>query len=120
MGYERHNAILVTSWSEPLVAEAQAEASRLFDGIAPVTPVMRTSVNGYHSFAVLPDGSKEGWDHSKKGDEARTELLRWMNERRYSDGSSPLDWVEVQYGDDNDETIVTRHSDEPQYTDVIA
>jgi hypothetical protein len=120
MGYERHHAILITSWDDQIAAKAHAEATRLFDDIAPVTPVMHASVNGYYSFAVLPDGSQEGWNHSKEGDEARTDLIRWMNAQRYSDGSSPLDWAEVQYGDDNNVSVVTRHSDEPQYTDVIA
>ena len=114
MGYSRNHAIIITTHDPSLMVQAEAVALRLFLYVAPVTPVMRHPVNGSASFAILPDGSKEWWDHSNRGDEARTDLIRWMNEQRYSDGSSPFDWVEVQYGDDNGETIVIRHSDEPQ------
>ena len=120
MGYDRNHAIIVSaSYASELLDAAHTEAQRMFQGIAPVTPIYGSPVNHLLTFAVLPDGSKEWWDHSNAGDEARTELLRWLNAHRYDDGSSPFEWVEVQYGDDNRKTVVTRHSDEPQY-DIIA
>lgn len=61
---------------------------------------------------TLPDGSKEGWEHSDVGDKARDSYTDWLKAQAYEDGSSPLQWVEVQYGDDNGETKIIRHSDE--------
>ena len=62
-----------------------------------VTELVESGVNGYLSFAVLPDGSKEGWDEAEAGERARdaivAELRRWV----YDDGSSPVEWVEVEY-----------------------
>jgi len=75
MGDFVHHAILVTDYGvadshEALVA-AHAVALRLFNGVAPVTPITASLRNGYSSFAVFPDGSKEGWNLSDLGDDAR-------------------------------------------------
>jgi hypothetical protein len=121
MGYERHHAIIVTTWDKDLAEQARAEAERIFsrDGhpglrLAPVSPILETIVNSVYTFMVAPDGSKDGWDHSDAGDVARAELIAYLNAQRYRDNSSPFDWVEVQYGDDWNETIVVSHSDEAE------
>ena len=112
MGYIRHHAIVVTGFDEK-IGSAWHIASVLFAGIAPVTPVTDEVVNGYRSFAVLPDGSKEGWEASAEGDDARAEFIDWMRQQENKDGSSPWSWVEMQYGDDEHDTKVVVHSDEP-------
>ena len=109
MGYMRHHAIVVTTYSASHIADAHVKATAL--GLNP-TPIQESAINTYVSFAVLPDGSKEGWDESDTGDTRRDAFIAWMNAQRFSDGSSPLDWAEVQYGDDEGETCITRHSDE--------
>lgn len=55
--------------------------------------------NDYWTFAFLPDGSKEGWDTSDRGDEYR-EQFEDLFSFRYEDGSSPFDVVHVRFGDD--------------------
>lgn len=74
-------------------------------------------MNFYESFFVAPDGSKEFWEISEAGDRLRDEFVAWLNEQRFADGSSPFDWVEVQYGDDERETKIIRHSDEMELVD---
>ena len=103
MGYIRHHAIVVTGWRSDEVEEAHGEAVEL--GCA-CSPVVASRTNGYVSFCVFPDGSKEGWDESEQGNDRRNGLILWMRER------VDLDWVEVQYGDDERETKIVRHSDE--------
>src|SRR5262249_28308421 len=76
------------------------------------SPIMSSKVNEWHTIVVPPDGSKEGWDESDRGDAGRKRLIEWLDSKRYEDGSSPYDWAEVQYGDDNGESRVTAHSDE--------
>lgn len=107
MGYMRHHAIVVTSWDDELLAEAHKKASEIFSQVAPVTP---ETVNGYVSFLVAPDGSKEGWDHSDKGDEARETFIKYLESKRYEDGSTSLDYVEVQFGDDEGVTTIIKNS----------
>lgn len=117
MGYMRHHAIVVTGSDYP-AAEAALTAAHDFaerNG-GTVSPIVASPTNGYgyQSFAVFPDGSKEGWEDSDLGDARRAALVKFMDTFRYADGSGPLRWVEVQYGDDNSETRVVAHSDEPQ------
>ena len=68
-------------------------------------------VNNYRSFAIVPDGSKEGWPESDEGDEGRDRFIEWLDTQRYDDGSPRQRWVEVQFGDDDEETKVCRDSD---------
>lgn len=104
MGYVRHHAIIVTG-VEPHIYEARATAEEIFrrmgsgefpdDRIAAVTEVTESTMNGYQSFMVAPDGSKEWWDHSDRGNEARAEFIKWLKE----DGG--MYWAEVQFADDD-------------------
>jgi hypothetical protein len=109
MGYMRHHAIVVTGMHGDWIDRAHAEAARIFPWVSPISD---EGVNGAKSFFVPPDGSKEGWGESDEGDARRAQFIAWLNAQRYEDQSSPLDWVEVQYADDNLETLVCRHSDE--------
>jgi hypothetical protein len=107
MGYFRHHAIVVTTPLDDDARVAHAEAVRTFEGTgapgAQVTPLLRPTLNDYVSFAVLPDGSKEGWTESDDGDTARDAFVAYLASRH-------LSWVEVQFGDENGEQIVTRAS----------
>lgn len=113
MGYIRHHAIIVTAPDYDLgnatLREARDFAARN-GGL--VSEIVQSTINGYQSFVMFPDGSKEGWPESELGDARRAALIAFMDTKRYSDGSGPLDWAEVQYGDDNRETRVIAHSDE--------
>ena len=105
----RHHAIVVSSWSEEDIKRAHSKAQEIFPWVSPISPPM---TNGYASFFIPPDGSKEGWERSDFGDGERNQFIDWLDTQRYGDGSSPLGWVEVQFYDDYNESIVTRHSDE--------
>jgi hypothetical protein len=111
MGYMRHHAIVVTSYDVKRIDAAHNEAARL--GLD-ITGILQAAVNEWHTFLVGPDGSKEGWDESDAGDHRRGQFIAWLDGQRFEDGSSPFDWAEVQYGDDERETKVTRHSYEAE------
>ena len=109
MGYMKHHAIVVTSWDDELLQKAHAKALEIFDQVAPITPPV---INGYVSFLIAPDGSKEGWGDSRVGDEKRGEFIEWVDSKRYDDGAA-IDYVEIQFGDDFDrKTKIIRHSDD--------
>ena len=99
MGYMAHNAIIVTSWNHEGIEQAAKKATEL--GLL-VTPVSAEGVNGYKSFMVCPDGSKEGWAPSNEGDIKRSEFRDYLNSVTYEDGSSSMEWVEIRYGSDDD------------------
>lgn len=104
----RHHAIIVTSWDEEAITRAWAESRR---SGCDVSDIVLGAMNGYRSFLVVPDGSKEGWEHSDIGDANRARLIDWLDAQREVDGSSRFDWVEVQYGDDNGDNRVLRTDD---------
>ena len=116
MGYMRHHAIVCSCWDEKIARAVRDRALQIFPPDS-VSNVVVAAVNGYWTFLVGPDGSKEGWEESSEGDVRRAEFLKHLESFRYGDGSSPLDWVEIQYGDDERETVVVSHSDERAATD---
>lgn len=109
MGYMCHHAIVLTSWSTNHLNEAHNKATDL--GMS-VTPITAEGTNGYRSFLVAPDGSKEGWDESDLGDTRRTELIEWLESQRTEDSGTYVDWVEVQFGDEDGDTHIVRDSDQ--------
>jgi hypothetical protein len=96
MGTIQHHAIIVTTHDEPLVNAAHAKAAGL--GMR-VSAVVDSPVNRFFSFAVFPDGSKEGWSESDAGDAQRDGFVAWMLAQAHDDGFSPIDFVEISYGE---------------------
>lgn len=110
MGYMRHHAIVVSSYNKQTLEKAHKQAIEHFGPL--VSTVIPSLINTYVSFFIAPDGSKEGWDESDSYDTKRSAFTEWLNRQRFSDGSTSLRWVEVQYGDDEYVTKIIRHSDE--------
>ena len=74
MGYIRHKAYIFTDsdnrrdlWDFREIVVADLESAEVIEGM--VTPIF-VGINGYASFAVLPDGSKEWWTTSDMCDKA--------------------------------------------------
>lgn len=119
MGYMRHHAIVVTSCVENIIEEAHAKAEHIFTNggrFIPglrgwVSPISPAATNGYRSFFVAPDGSKDGWGESSDADECRAEFISWLDEQRYEDGSTNLKWAEVLFGDDEGHAAIIHHSE---------
>lgn len=97
MGYMRHDAIVVTSFDKKYVRKGIEKARSL--GLC-VTPITKEVTNGYCSFLIAPDGSKEGWDTSNQAEEARDAWKEWAN-NSYKDGLY-LEWVHVSFAGDED------------------
>lgn len=60
------------------------------------TDIMDSPYNGYMTFFIPPDGSKEGWQPSNDGDEERNRFKRFIRKRHLY-----LDWTEISYGGDD-------------------
>jgi hypothetical protein len=105
MGYMRHNTIIVTCFTEDYINKAHSKALEIFDDLL-VSNVIHSVINGYISFFIAPDGSKEGWSESDEHDTRRNEFIEWL-----SNAEVYADWVEVQYGDNDKETKIVRDSD---------
>ncbi|MFT3992405.1 MAG: hypothetical protein QM680_13455 [Luteolibacter sp.] len=92
MGTIHHDAIVITSSDEKELNAARNKAATL--GLD-CSEIVQSKANGYQSFFIAPDGSKEGWESSNKGDEIREAWIRWARER------NRVDWAHIRFGGDN-------------------
>lgn len=102
MGYMRHNAIIVTAagymWNDSVRLPSDPPAPDIDAFRASLPPAwralvigpIRSIVNGYMTFAFMPDGSKEDWPDSDLGDEYRQRFVDLFS-YAYDDGSTPYD-----------------------------
>jgi len=102
MGVIRHHAMVITFCDELEVKQIRKFAKEI--GCS-VTKVKESTANTYYSFAILPDGSKEGWDESNDGDERRAKVIEYLQEK-----NKTIDWVEVEFGGNSDAATVISHS----------
>lgn len=107
MGYIKHHAIIVTTWSP----ERMKTLTDYLDGTtARYSAQDKASTNGYLSAILFPDGSKEGWTDSDIDDDIRDELVGWLKSQCHEDGSSWFEWAEFGYGNDPGFAEVERSS----------
>ena len=75
VGTIHHHGILVTGHTEDVLVCQEEILARL--GLsALISAPMIGAINDYTSFAVFPDGSKEGWEDSDKGDDSQRRYRR--------------------------------------------
>lgn len=109
MGHMRHHAIIVSAFQGERIEAAHARAVELGMSVTSITDVV---TNGYRSFLIGPDGSKEGWGTSDEGDLKRASMVEYLDAQRHDDDSSSIQWVVVQYGDDELKTRIVRDGDD--------
>lgn len=105
MGYIKHHAIIVTAWDDAAIEAAHIAAE---ESGALVSPISASGTNGYRSFCVFPDGSKEGWEASMDGDTRREDIIRFLREQAEGNDGHACEWCEVSYGHDDERAAVTR------------
>lgn len=111
MGVIKHNAIIVTSWDEERINKIHKKCEKFIkkgmkdyityfpETLCIITHVIKSIANGYYSFIIGPDGSKEGWETSNSMDEVRNKIVKYLNKKK-------VDYAHITYGGDfNDKTI---------------
>lgn len=111
MGYIKHHSIIVSGWKHENVKEAHEKAIEIFNkefgfekGVALVSNIIDGITNFQESFFIAPDGSKEGWEDSESGNNARKLFLDWLQNSR----DNYCEYVEVIFGGDSDQNEVIR------------
>lgn len=102
MGYIAHDAIVVTTTDSRPDGQPDIDAFResLPEDFRPlVVGPIPAPLNGFISYAFLPDGSKEGWGASDEGDTYRAQFAELFSQR-YDDGSTHDDTVAIRFGGD--------------------
>lgn len=108
MGYIRHDAIIVTAWDKKYLLPARAKAEEL--GL-PCSYIVDSGVNSYVTFLIAPDGSKEGWEESDKGDTARAAWKAWAN-AAWTNDELYVYWAHLSYaGDEKDDTKIVEQAE---------
>ncbi len=100
----KHHSIIVTTFDKKLSRSVHRKAKSIFGNLT--TPLKEGVVNSYLSFAILPDGSKEGWPESDEYDEKRRHFWKFVAEQKYEDGSNSIKAVEVYFDDEGRVGIV--------------
>jgi hypothetical protein len=113
VGYIKHDSVLVVVGDymigRPEMPDVEAFRQSLPEEWRPlVVGPVHAITNGYMTFAFLPDGSKEGWPPSDRGDEYRDAFVELFN-HGYSDGSSSFEVTRVRHG-----------GDEPHLTEAVS
>jgi hypothetical protein len=101
MGYIRHNAIIVTGSDCTDIGgkhDTLAARDKAIDLGLPCSEIVRGTTNGYTSFLIAPDGSKEGWQESKRQDELRAKWIEWARASGHG-----FDWALISFGGDDAE-----------------
>ncbi len=93
MGTINHDAIVVTGSN----AAAAIGRDKAIEVGLPCSDLVTSPLNDYASFLIAPDGSKEFWPDSDKGDEARSKWIAWA--RACWDSGPALEFVHVRYGE---------------------
>ncbi len=90
MSTYQHHAIIVTSMFDDEIEAAHHKAKAV---CLIVTDIHSGVSNGWRSFAVLPDGSKENWGPSDEFDRRRQHFLTWLEEQ------ACVHYAEVSFGE---------------------
>ena len=113
MGYMRHDSVIVVVNDYALdlpdmpdVAAFRESLPEKWRGL--VVGPAEGVVNGYLTYAFLPDGSKEGWGESDKGDEYRAAFVDLFSVG-YDDKSSPFEVTAISHGGDEPDATSARH-----------
>ncbi len=110
MGYMRHHVIIVTGID---IDDRTERAHKIARDIFPVvSSILKSQMNGYKSFFIPPDGSKEGWEESDEGDKRRDRFIEQLKKHLAYEGGEgfKVTWCEVQYYDDGGDDRITRAS----------
>lgn len=126
MGMFRHHVLIVTGSSEERIKQAHEKALEIcspkaivhrgvFVGGPPepqdfkhlVSPLAGPFINSQYSFAVWPDGSKEGWGTSDYAEELRNKFIEELQAGEYW-----VEWVLVEFGGDYGPAVILSDSNE--------
>ena len=103
----KHHIVVVTAHDAKLAEDLRKRISELYkrnmeakNGFQLISPIVSSLINNYHTFFIGPDGSKEGYDLSDDGDNIRAKVLELLESYQTDDGTFPVNYVELFYGDD--------------------
>ena len=106
MSYIKHNAIIITTNNLFVLSNTINSIESI--GLSYIK-YNTNVINGYNTIVIYPIGSGISFDSYEIDMVKRDELKQWLKSNRYEDGSSSLEWVEIEYGNDLDNANIVDH-----------
>ena len=94
MGIMHHHAVIATTCFDNKADELQVWIDSLDPKERALFGCGSGWVNRQRTFVLMPDGSKEGWADSDRGDQLRAKFIA-----RLQDDHHTWEWVEVAFGE---------------------
>ncbi len=112
-----HHAIIVTSRNLIRLNSIREKCVDLMNSkisskqaASMISATLPSISNQFQSFIIIPDGSKENYDISDEADNARSNVVEFLNGLDNSDSDTAIRFVEVSYGTDTNHANVLNHN----------
>ena len=99
MGVCNNEAVLATTGNDDVVVKIKAWTLKQLPCQVSLFAFVPGCVNGKTTICLVPCGSKKGWPDDFDTEELRDRFIELLKSFDYEDGSSPIAWVEVGYGE---------------------
>ncbi len=107
---------MITAHDQKLAEDLRKKIAELYkknmeakNGFQLISPVVQSLINNYFTFFIAPDGSKEGYDLSEDGDRVRQKVVELLESYQTTDGTFPVSYAELFYGDDTAPAKILHH-----------
>jgi hypothetical protein len=110
----KHHTIVVSCNDHKKLEKVRAEVVEMYKkymeakGFQLISPVIDSLINGYCSFFIAPDGSKEGYDASDDADKIRKLVVKYLMSPEMKSGE--VHFVEISYGSDDGKAEIINHN----------
>lgn len=100
MGVENNESIIAITGDDKIIQDIKDWiTTNLADEERSLFVFVPSIVNEKTTIFMAPDGSKKGWKTAEHYADIRDELIEFFKTFEYDDGSSPIEWVEVGWGE---------------------
>jgi len=117
MGVENNECVIATTTDTRAMQKIKDWVMTLSTNEQSLFAFLPGLINSKQTVVMGPDGSKKGWDTSKRGEVLRDQLVAIFVKQDYEDGSNPFYWIEVGYGEFGQKVLrgngVNMYGDEP-------
>jgi hypothetical protein len=104
MGTYKIKTIVVFA-NKSFIGEAHQKAMQLLPDLT--TEIFVAPLNGWSTFYVFPDGSKEGWEDEIEFDHSRFLLKEWINEQASPQLGSPVKFAEIVFDEGEADVFIS-------------
>ena len=99
MGVKNNECVIATTWNQDVAKAIKKWCGDLLELQQSLFAFVPALMNDKETVFLAPCGSKKGLAVDEEATELRNIFINFLETFNYDDGSSPIDWVEVGYGE---------------------